>query len=123
MLKKILVVDDESDILKMVKTRLEANGFEVDTSNSGKQGLQKARDFQPDLIIMDILMPDVGGGRAVELLKADNKTKYIPVVFLSAIVTSQDEERGINIADVYYPVIAKPFTPEKLLSKINTIIE
>lgn len=126
MANKILIVDDEPEVVELVKDRLETQGYEVLTASDGKEGLARARDEKPDLILMDIMMPSMGGGQAVRLLKADYSTKEIPVVFLTAIVSKQEETNDqlrINVEDTYYPAIAKPFDSQKLLDMVSKHIK
>lgn len=124
-MKTILVVDDKSDIVELVKNRLEANNYKVLSACDGKQGIQQARQHKPDLIVMDIMMPNVSGGEAVKVLKSDMTTKHIPVIFLTAAASSVPE--GQDPARVYvdghfYPALGKPFKPEQLLSEIHKLI-
>ncbi len=119
--KTILIVDDEPEFLKMVKMRLEANGYIIVTASDGQEGVMKAKQFIPDLILIDVMMPNMDGVGTVRLLKADPKTGGIPIIFLTAILDNIEEEQQqkIIIGNNYYPAIAKPFAPEKFLRKIQ----
>ena len=86
MAKRILVVDDEPDIVTVMKFTLEGRGFEVITAYDGKEGLDKARTFKPDIIILDVLMPKMYGNTLVAELESNNDTKNIPIIFLSCLV-------------------------------------
>ena len=123
-MKKILLIDDEVDFCDLVKVRLESNDFEVVTAHDGQEGIGKAKSEDPDIILMDIMMPNMNGGDAVRLLKSDPKTSSIPVIFLTAVVTQEDEESGqqVNIDESFFPAIAKPFKPDLFISKINKIL-
>jgi len=124
-MKTILVVDDKADIVELVKNRLEANNYKVLFACDGKQGIQQAQQHKPDLIVMDIMMPNVSGGEAVKALKSDITTKDIPVIFLTAAASSvQDgQEPGrVYVDGQFYPALGKPFQPERLLSEINRLI-
>src|SRR3989338_4749532 len=90
--KKILVVDDEPDILKLVEWQLMMGGFDVLTALSGVEGLKKAREEKPDLIILDIIMPirEMSGIQMNELLKQDNLTKDIPVILFTSSINLQE---------------------------------
>lgn len=121
-MKKILVVDDEPEVIELVQTRLEQNNFSVISAENGQEGIEKARDESPDLILMDIIMPNISGGDAVRVLKSDEKTKDIPIIFLTAVTGSTNsagEEEGINVGGRYYPAIGKPFDADHLLVIIN----
>ena len=120
--RRVLVVDDEQEILDVVKERLEAASYEVITSRNGTDGRAKAREEKPDLILMDIMMPDMSGGDAVRALKSDASTRDIPVIFLSAVVSAKEGGEGsigINVAGINYPAIAKPFDSQKLLDEVS----
>ena len=124
-MKKILIVDDDLEIVDLVQTRLEANHYEVVTAADGHQAIKKAQEQKPDLIVMDIMMPNLPGGDAVRLLRSNVATKHIPVIFLTAIMSGKPkgvEEKGINVDGQYYTALSKPFKPEKLLSEIKKLI-
>jgi len=80
---KILIVDDEIQLIQMVQMRLEANGYEVVTANDGVEGLKKVKSENPDLIILDIMMPKMDGFEACDLLKKDPQTSQIPIIFFN----------------------------------------
>ena len=124
-MKTILVVDDKADVVELVKNRLEANNYKVLSASDGKQGIQQAQQHKPDLILMDIMMPNVSGGEAVKVLKSDSTTKDIPIIFLTAAASSvpQGQEPGrVYVSGEFYPALGKPFKPEQLLSEIAKLI-
>ena len=124
-MKKILIADDDMDIVELVKNRLVRNDYEVIFSNDGDDAFKKALKHLPDLIIMDVMMPKLSGGEAVKLLKSNDKTKNIPVLFLSVLaenLPSNTEFRGINVSGKLYPAITKPFEADELLSSIRLIL-
>jgi two-component system response regulator VicR len=125
-MKKIMVVDDDPQILDLIKIRLKANNYEVITSPDGKEAISRIQEERPDLIIMDIMMPHMPGGDAVRILMQDNKTKDIPVIFLTALTANLPNDTGqngnINVDGHYFPAIPKPFKSEKLLLEIKKII-
>ncbi len=124
-MKRILIVDDEPDIVELVKNRLEENNYDVICAPDGKEGIKKAQQQRPDLILMDILMPHMSGGDAVRLLRADAATKHIPIMFLTAITALSPqggEDKGVKVGEQFYPSISKPFKPEKLLFEIKRLI-
>lgn len=117
--KKILVIDDEEDFTKLIKLNLEQTGeFEVKTENSATEGIATAKQFKPDLIFLDILMPDMKGDELAYELKADEVTKDIPIVFLTALVTKEQVKEGHGFIGGR-PFIAKPVNVEELAAYIN----
>jgi CheY-like chemotaxis protein len=124
-MKTILVVDDKADIVELVKNRLEANQYKVLVASDGNEGIKQAQQHKPDLIVMDIMMPNMSGGQAVKVLKSDAATQHIPVVFLTAVGSSvrEGEEPGrVYVDGQFFPAIGKPFKPEKLLSEIKKLV-
>ena len=117
---KILVVDDEIYIVHILDFSLGMEGYEVLTALDGEQALEMARAEQPDLIVLDIMMPKLDGYETCKLLKADDKTRHIPVILLSAKGRHTDQKIGYEVgADDY---ITKPFSPRKLVERINTLL-
>ena len=124
-MKRILIVDDDVDIVELVMNRLKKNDYEVIFSNDGDEGFKKAVKNQPDLIIMDIMMPKLPGGEAVKLLKSNEITKHIPILFFSALATNLPNGSDldqINVGGQLYPALTKPFEPVKLLSAIKSLL-
>ena len=121
-MKKILIIDDEEDFCFFLKQNLEATGsFEVFTSSSGEQGLELARKFTHDLILLDIMMPGMDGPDVAAELKGDRRTENIPAIFLTAIVKEMEIKSSEGfIAGWHY--IAKPVEIAKLLALINNLI-
>jgi CheY-like chemotaxis protein len=117
--KKILIVDDEEKFTKYVKLNLESTGkYEVQVENKGSHGLEAAKTFKPDLILLDVMMPDMDGSEVASQLKEDESCKNIPVVFLTAIITEQEiDEKGSDIGG--HPFIAKPINLKNLISSIE----
>ncbi len=117
---KILVVDDEIYIVHILDFSLGMEGYEVLTALDGEQALEVARTEQPDLIVLDIMMPKLDGYETCKQLKADEKTRAIPVILLSAKGRHTDQKIGYEVgADDY---ITKPFSPRKLVERINTLL-
>ena len=117
--KRLLIVDDEESFTKLLKLNLEATGaYEVRTENDGARALEVAREFRPDLFILDIVMPNVDGGEVVARLRGDPELKDIPVVFLTAIVSKAELDGDARrIHGIVY--IAKPVSHEKLVEVIE----
>lgn len=122
MAKKILFVEDEKIVTKMVVTRLEASGYEVDTASDGETGLQKARTTKPDLVLLDIMLPKMDGDRVCAMLKRDERYNQIPILMFTAKVSAEDKRIAIEEcgADDY---VTKPFDPELLLRKIKKFLK
>lgn len=119
---KILLVDDELDVLKVLAKELAVAGYDVVTATTGKQGIKKAQDTLPDLILMDIVLPDIGGADAVKSIKSYPELKNKPVIFLTAMVTAseeQSEDLKIHIGEDWYETVAKPYERDDLFSKIQ----
>jgi DNA-binding response OmpR family regulator len=117
MQKAILVVDDEKDIIEMLKYNLEKEGHKVLTARDGKKALEQAK-LLPDLILLDVMMPEMDGWEVCKQLKRDAKTGAIPVIFLTAKGTEFDEVLGLELgADDY---IVKPISVRTLLARVKT---
>jgi len=112
---KILIVDDEKGFTKL--TKLAMTEFEVLEENNATRALETARSFQPDLILLDVVMPDMDGGDIAAQIKADPALKTVPIVFLTAIVTEKETAKRQSFGG--YPFISKPVTPEKLAESIR----
>lgn len=117
--KKILIIDDEEKFTKYVKLNLELTSkYVVRVENKGSRGLEAAKSFKPDLILLDVMMPDMDGSEVAAQLKEEEICKNIPVVFLTAIVTKQEiYEKGSDIGG--HPFIAKPINLTNLISSIE----
>lgn len=115
---RILVIDDEEGVLILLKFRLGKFGHEVMTANNGIEGIRKARMFEPDLILLDLVMPGMSGFRVCELLKSYKKTKDIPIFIFTALDRLEDVERAFEKgADDY---IVKPFEVVTINNTIET---
>jgi len=119
--KKILIVDDERDIVKALMIRLQANGYEVVTAFDGAQGVFMAHKEKPDLIILDIRMPAGDGFSVAERLKSSTHTFTIPVIFLTGSPETSAEEKAMALGARFY--IKKPYDPEELLDAVKRAIE
>ncbi|MBC7257812.1 MAG: response regulator [Chloroflexi bacterium] len=117
---KIVVAEDERDILELLRFILELNGFEVVTANNGEEAVQQTLAVMPDLVLMDVRMPRMTGHQACQALKANPKTKGIPVVFLSARGQEADIKQGLSLGAADY--ILKPFSPEELPGRLRNVL-
>jgi two-component system phosphate regulon response regulator PhoB len=118
--ERILVVDDEEDLLELVNYNLSREGFRVECVASGEAALAAARKDLPDLIVLDLLLPNVDGLEICRRLKGDDKTKHIPIIMLTAKSAESDMVSGLELgADDY---MTKPFSPRVLLARIKAIL-
>ena len=114
--KRILVVDDESTNIKILKYTLGLD-YNVSAATDGPDALEVAEELLPDLILLDIVMPDMDGYAVISKLKGNEKTKDIPVIFLTAMVSPEDETKGFNLGASDY--IFKPFSSDLLLRRVE----
>lgn len=121
--KKIMIIDDEKDFADMVKLNLADTGeYQVKVETRGANALAAVKKFKPDLIFLDIMMPDLDGGTVFYNLRNDRATRDIPVVFLTAIV-NEDEVRSVGSVISGRPFLAKPISTDKLIECIKKIIK
>ncbi len=118
--RTILLVDDEPNVLKMVSRRLTSEGYQVVTALSGEEGLQLAQTQQPDLILLDIMLPKMKGRDVCARLKADPATQEIPVIFLTALGLADHVKAGMDLGAEDY--IVKPFEPATLLERVKVCL-
>ncbi len=119
-LKKILIVDDEADLVETVRFPLEMEGFNVLVSYNGEDALNQARKEKPDLIILDLMLPKLDGYKVCRLLKFDEKYKHIPILMLTAKIQEKDKILGMETgADEY---ITKPFEMDDLMEKVKAYL-
>ncbi|MEI8350568.1 MAG: response regulator [Candidatus Omnitrophota bacterium] len=119
--KKILIVDDDAKMLRLLSDILSNEGFEVTTANNGNDGVRLAVEKIPDLIILDVMMPDKDGGQVGRELMENIKTKNIPLIFLSSLITEDDAgETGGKIAGVLY--LSKSMNKKEFVKKIKEVL-
>ena len=117
---RILVVDDEPDIIALVAYHLARSGYRVSTAASGTEALQAARDEQPALIVLDLMLPELSGFEVLERLRADKALADIPVLMLTARREEPDRVQGLSLgADDY---LVKPFSPQELVLRVRNIL-
>ena|SRR5947199_3411936 len=115
----VLVVDDDPVIVKLLQVNFEMEGYEVITASDGEEGLQRARESMPDVMLLDVMMPKINGLQVASTLKGDATTAGIPIVLLSAKAQAADVQAGKAVADEY---ITKPFDPLELLDRVSKLI-
>ncbi|HEY9624572.1 MAG TPA: response regulator transcription factor [Crinalium sp.] len=119
--KRLLLIDDDPNLILLVKDYLEFRGYEVITAENGQEALEVLQKETPDMIICDVMMPHMDGYSLVEHVRKDPRTSWIPVLFLSAKGQSQDRVKGLNTgADVY---MVKPFEPEELVAQVESSLK
>jgi len=119
--KRLLLIDDDPNLILLVKDYLEFRGYQVKTAENGQEALDLLQEEIPDMIICDVMMPQMDGYSFVEHVRKDSKTSWIPVLFLSAKGQSQDRVKGLNTgADVY---MVKPFEPEELVAQVESSLK
>ena len=120
---KLLVVDDEPDAVLILAKTLLARGYRVITAESGLQAINLAKAEKPDLILLDILMPDMDGTQVAAALQEDPTTRDIPVIFLTCLITKKTQEIGSRYHDAgRYVFMSKPYDLDNLLMEINRLI-
>lgn len=119
--KKILVVDDEKDFLKVITYRLKKAGYEVITASNGKECIERAKRFSPDIIILDIMMPELDGLVVTLKLKSIDKTKDIPIIICTAVKAGEDKvvAQNLGVADYY----KKSDEIGNLITKIRRVLQ
>lgn len=117
MAKRILAVDDESDVLMILKTALQSEGFEVETAGNGPDGLALAREMRPDLILLDVMMPGMTGFDVLREIKADDSICTTPVIMLTGMSERKRIQEALAGGIDFY--VVKPFEFHDLLNKVN----
>ncbi|MGK7889213.1 MAG: response regulator transcription factor [Leptolyngbyaceae cyanobacterium] len=118
--KRLLLIDDDPNLILLVKDYLEFRGYEVMTAENGREALEMLEHDTPDMIICDVMMPEMDGYSLVEHVRKDERINSIPVLFLSAKGQSQDRVKGLSTGADYYMV--KPFEPEELVAQVESAL-
>lgn len=118
----VVIVEDEQEMIDLIQLILSRRGFDVIGANGGAQGLKEIRANKPDLVLLDLMMPEMDGWQVYQQLKADEDTANIPVIVVTAKAQNIDKVLGLHIAKVddYIP---KPFSLEELVSRIETVLK
>jgi DNA-binding response OmpR family regulator len=119
-MKKVLVIDDDPVLVKMLETRLKANGFEVFVYQDAPKGFEKALEQKPDIIILDVMMPIINGYNFCRLLKTQHEHKHIPVILLTSRSSEDDKKIGEDVGANAY--LTKPCDVDDLLNKMNELL-
>ena len=121
-LKSILCIEDEPEMIDLMRLILGRRGFSVKGAAGGIEGLRMIRAERPDLVLLDLMMPDMDGWEVYQQMKADENTKNIPVIVVTAKAQSIDKVLGLHIAKVD-DYLAKPFSPQDLLSSVEKVLK
>jgi two-component system response regulator VicR len=119
--KHIVCIDDDADMIELFHLILRRKGFEVSGVTGGEAGLKKIRETMPDLVLLDLMMPDMGGWEVYQQIKADEKTRNIPFIIVTAKALSIDKVLGLRVAKVD-DYITKPFSPAALLKSVDQVL-
>lgn len=119
--RQVVYIEDESEMIDLVKLILERKGFEIIGANGGREGIEEVRQRLPDLVLLDLMMPDMDGWDVYQQMKADEQTRKIPVIVITAKAQSIDKVLGLHIAKVD-DYISKPFTPQELLDSVQKVL-
>ncbi len=117
----ILCIEDEPEMIDLIRLILGRRGFEVEGASGGEEGLEKIHNAPPDLVLLDLMMPDMDGWEVYQQMKAEETTKDIPVIVVTAKAQSIDKVLGLHIAKVD-DYISKPFSPQELLSSVEKVL-
>jgi len=119
--KTVVCVEDEPEMIDLVKLILGRKGFELVGAVGGREGLETVRKLKPDLVLLDLMMPDMDGWEVYQQMKADDDLKAIPVIVVTAKAQSIDKVLGLHIAKVD-DYVTKPFGPQELLQSVNKVL-
>ncbi|GAB4484579.1 MAG: hypothetical protein OHK0031_08650 [Anaerolineales bacterium] len=120
--KRILCIEDEPDMIELIRLILQRRGFEIQGAAGGQEGLRKVREWLPDLVLLDLMMPDMDGWEVYQQMKAEEKTRDIPVIVVTAKAQNIDKVLGLHIAKVD-DYVAKPFSPGELLASVERVLQ
>ncbi len=119
--KNILCIEDEPEMIDLIRIILDRHGFNVQGADGGREGLKMVNENPPDLILLDLMMPDIDGWEVYQQIKANKKTKQIPVIIVTAKAQNVDKVLGLHIAKVD-DYISKPFSPKDLLASVQKVL-
>jgi DNA-binding response OmpR family regulator len=119
--KRLVYIEDEPEMIDLVRLILGRRGFVVSGANGGRQGLELVRSELPDMVLLDLMMPDMDGWDVYHQLKSDEQTRDIPVIVITAKAQNIDKVLGLRVAKVE-DYIAKPFSPQELLERVEQVL-
>jgi DNA-binding response OmpR family regulator len=118
---KILIIEDDRYISKMYQLKLSLEDYDVQVAENGKQGVDKIKEFMPDIVLLDILMPELDGFEVLKIVKADPVTKEIPVLIMSNLGQEDHVEKGMKLGALGY-IVKSQYTPSKVVEKIKSVL-
>jgi two-component system, OmpR family, alkaline phosphatase synthesis response regulator PhoP len=118
---RILVVDDEPDLIRVLEFGLKASGYTVEVASDGQEGLKKAREIKPDVILLDLMLPKLDGYKVCRLLKFDDRFKHIPIIILSARTQEGDQTLALEMGANRF--VTKPYDFTEILGYIETLLK
>jgi len=120
--KKIVYIEDDIEMTYLIKMILERKGYEIISTNNGLEGFELVEKENPDLVLLDLMMPEIDGWEIFQQLRSNNKTENIPVIVISAKAQPIDKVLGLQVAKVNN-YVGKPFKPQELIESIESILE
>ncbi|HZV90442.1 MAG TPA: response regulator [Candidatus Nitrosocosmicus sp.] len=118
---RVLVVDDEPDLVRVLEFGLKASGYTVEVASDGQEGLKKAREIKPDVILLDLMLPKLDGYKVCRLLKFDDRFKHIPIIILSARTQEGDQTLALEMGANRF--VTKPYDFAEILGYIETLLK
>jgi two-component system, OmpR family, response regulator VicR len=119
--RRVVYIEDEQEMIDLVRLILNRKGYKIIGANGGREGLETVRKELPDLVLLDLMMPDMDGWDVYQQMKAEDKTKNIPVIVVTAKAQSIDKVLGLHIAKVD-DYISKPFSPQELVDSVEKVL-
>lgn len=121
MAAKILIIEDDRYISKMYQLKLSLDGFDVQVADNGRIGVDKVKEFKPDIILTDILMPELDGFEVIKMVKADEESKNTPILIMSNLGQEDHIQKGLALGALGY-IVKSQYTPSKVVEKIKEIL-
>jgi DNA-binding response OmpR family regulator len=118
---KILIIEDDRYISKMYQLKLSLEGYDVQVAENGQQGVDKVKEFMPNIILLDILMPELDGFEVLKIVKGEETTKNIPVLIMSNLGQEDHIEKGMKLGAIGY-IVKSQYTPSKVVEKIKEVL-
>lgn len=119
---KILIIEDDRYISKMYQLKLSLEGYDVQVAENGREGVDKVKEFMPNIVLLDILMPELDGFEVLKIVKGDEATKDIPVLIMSNLGQEDHVEKGMKLGAIGY-IVKSQYTPSKVVEKIKSVID
>ncbi|MDD5693400.1 MAG: response regulator [Patescibacteria group bacterium] len=119
---KVLIIEDDRYISKMYQLKLSLDGMDVQVADNGRIGVEKVKEFKPEIILLDILMPELDGYEVLKIIKNDSETKNIPVLILSNLGQEDHIQKGLQLGAAGY-IVKSQYTPSKVVDKIKEVLD